>query len=371
MGKRIFVKRPDGGFQALEGDGYGTEEELQVLLASVPDLLSGDQEARGRSWLLIQREAGIPDVQGGANRWSVDHLFVDQDAVPTLVEVKRSSDTRIRREVVGQMLDYAANGVAHWSPGQARAAFESRCQGEGLDAAAAVQSILGSDSELEADSFWARVDDNLRAGRLRLVFVADEIPRELRRVVEFLNEQMDRCEVLAIELQRYVGDGFQAVVPRTVGNTTQAERRKGGRTTPPPNPLFGAIARRWNEASRGFRANEDTRASEWFRLPIGIGDVHYEWLVRDKGRLMLAALHFESKEQSLNKHRAETVRPLVQRAAETVRTGWRVGDFGKVWAAGELEIPVREGEPEAETVERAVAAMGALVDHTIEAVKGF
>ena len=29
---------------------------------------------------------------------------------PTLVEVKRSSDTRIRREVVGQMLDYAANG---------------------------------------------------------------------------------------------------------------------------------------------------------------------------------------------------------------------------------------------------------------------
>jgi hypothetical protein len=31
--------------------------------------------------------------------------------VPTLLEVKRSSDTRIRREVVGQMLDYAANGV--------------------------------------------------------------------------------------------------------------------------------------------------------------------------------------------------------------------------------------------------------------------
>jgi hypothetical protein len=28
------------------------------------------------------------------------------------LEVKRSSDTRIRREVVGQMLDYAANGAS-------------------------------------------------------------------------------------------------------------------------------------------------------------------------------------------------------------------------------------------------------------------
>lgn len=37
----------------------------------------------------------------------MDHLFVDQDAIPTLVEVKRSSDTRIRREVVGQLLEYS------------------------------------------------------------------------------------------------------------------------------------------------------------------------------------------------------------------------------------------------------------------------
>jgi hypothetical protein len=34
---------------------------------------------------------------------------VDEAGVPTLVEVKRSSDTRARREVVARMLDYAAN----------------------------------------------------------------------------------------------------------------------------------------------------------------------------------------------------------------------------------------------------------------------
>jgi len=55
----------------------------------------------------------IPDREDGSGRWSLDHLFLDQDSIPTLVEVKRSSDTRIRREVVGQILDYAANALVY------------------------------------------------------------------------------------------------------------------------------------------------------------------------------------------------------------------------------------------------------------------
>jgi hypothetical protein len=41
----------------------------------------------------------------------IDHVLIDQDAVPTFVEVKRSTDTRIRRGVVGQLLEYVANAV--------------------------------------------------------------------------------------------------------------------------------------------------------------------------------------------------------------------------------------------------------------------
>ena len=78
-----------------------------------------------RRWLLVRREMGVPDEELGSDRWSLDHLFLDQDAMPTLVEVKRSSDTRIRREVVGKMLDYAANAVAHWSIDQIIAEFRT------------------------------------------------------------------------------------------------------------------------------------------------------------------------------------------------------------------------------------------------------
>ena len=46
--------------------------------------------------------------------------------MPTLVEVKRSSDGRIRREVVGQMLDYAAS-VTNWQADTLRGWFEAEC----------------------------------------------------------------------------------------------------------------------------------------------------------------------------------------------------------------------------------------------------
>lgn len=50
----------------------------------------------------------MPDPGTGQDRWSVDFVFADQDAVPTFVECKRFADTRSRLEVVGQMFEYAA-----------------------------------------------------------------------------------------------------------------------------------------------------------------------------------------------------------------------------------------------------------------------
>jgi hypothetical protein len=147
--------------------------------------------------------------------------------VPTLVEVKRSSDTRIRREVVGQLIDYAANAVVYLPTETLRAAFESRVKREGGEPDAELAAVCGPDTDV--DTYWDQAAANLRAGRLRLVFVADEIPRELRRVVEFLNEQM-AAEVIAIEVKQYVGpEGLSTLVPRVIGQTAAAETRKGSR----------------------------------------------------------------------------------------------------------------------------------------------
>ncbi len=208
---------------------YDSESLLQELLADYPDLLAGDQIdlEEPRRWLLVSREMAVPGEEDGAGRWSLDHLFLDQDAIPTLVEVKRSSDTRIRREVVGQMLDYAANAVVYWPVEAIRSQFERTTERQGLDPAITLQNFLGDKGN--ADEFWQTVKTNLQAGKIRLVFVADEVPQELRRVVEFLNGQMDPAEVLAIEVKQYVGEGDHiTLVPRLIGQTTAAQQRKSG-----------------------------------------------------------------------------------------------------------------------------------------------
>ncbi len=99
---------------------YESEEILQRLLVLKPDLLPPDQinPENPRRWLFVKREIGVPGEVDESDRWSLDHLFLDQDGIPTFVECKRASDTRNRREVVAQMLDYAANGVVYWSVDQ-------------------------------------------------------------------------------------------------------------------------------------------------------------------------------------------------------------------------------------------------------------
>ena len=98
--------------------------------------------------------------------WSLDHLFIDQEGIPTLVEVKRSSDTRIRREVVGQMLDYAANAVVYWPVEDLRARFESRCDNVDERPDEVLSEFLNQ--TLEIGEFWLQVKTNLQAGRIHL-----------------------------------------------------------------------------------------------------------------------------------------------------------------------------------------------------------
>jgi hypothetical protein len=225
MADNIFLLKGEGELVQMESSPYNSEALLQTLLAKFPDLLGGGQidTASPRRWLLIKREMGIPAEEDGGERWSVDHLFLDQDAVPTLIEVKRSSDTRIRREVVGQMLDYAANAVVYWPVETIQAEFAKTCQLEDVDPGDRLAEFLGD--EADPQEFWQRVKTSLQAGKIRMLFVADVIPPELRRIVEFLNEQMDPAEVLAVEIKQYVGHGMKTLVPRVIGQTAEAEKK--------------------------------------------------------------------------------------------------------------------------------------------------
>ena len=227
MPERIYTLKTEGKPEPLEEMPFSAEDQLQKLIADYPELLDGEQIRPGdaRRWILIAREKGIAASSGENARWSVDHLVVDQDAVPTLVEVKRGANSEIRRAIVGQMLDYAAHAAETWTADELRMAFEAQTRERDVDPEDELAGLLGGDTEPDVDGFWDDVSTNLAAKRLRLLFVADAIPDELARVVEFLNAQMPNIEVLAVELKQFQGESARTLVPRVIGRTSAAPAR--------------------------------------------------------------------------------------------------------------------------------------------------
>lgn len=127
------------------------------------------------------------------------------------------------------MLDYAANGVAYWPIEQIQVKWEAGRDSETVEGELA-ELLQG---EQTPEQFWDAVKTNLQAGKVRMVFLADLIPPELLRIVQFMNEQMDPAEVLALEVRQFAGEGHTTLVPRVVGQ----------RIKPSVNP-----AKMWDEA---------------------------------------------------------------------------------------------------------------------------
>ncbi|MCZ2839933.1 hypothetical protein [Modestobacter sp. VKM Ac-2985] len=218
----------EGQLIALRQTDYDNEDVLQRVLAQFPELIAGVATSDERPRLLLVRRE-MPVTASDSVGLSLDHLFIDQAGTPVLVEVKRASDTRARREVVAQMLDYAANGITTWQNDLRDAVAQAAGT---LDPAQYLEQQLGVG---DAEAFWSTVEDNLRAGRIRLIFLADRLAPGLVRIIEFLNEQMRDVEVLGVELPQYTGEGDQvAYVPRVVGRTAAAVDSKQRRSRRAP-----------------------------------------------------------------------------------------------------------------------------------------
>jgi hypothetical protein len=283
MTDRIFNVDGENRLQEMARSGFLTEDVFQRLLADHPALLGG---AAGETPLLIRREQ--PVVDDGGSRWSLDHLYVDPNGVPILVEVKRASDTRTRREVVAQMLDYAANGTQYWKIGDIIKSFKDTCLSKKQNPEEVIGRFLGEGYDPKV--FWQTVEDNLRQGKIRMMFVADEIPRELRRIIEFLNEQMRPAEVLAVQLTNYQGiDGTRTLVPFVIGATERANTAKAA-----PESSEALSPDEWLEqlgADQGAPTLEAAkRVVDWFRSkgcdvgPTASQDAFYIRELTDDGK---------------------------------------------------------------------------------------
>lgn len=225
-----YLKTADGRLTPLRRIPCDNEgADLQDLLVKNPDLLPGEQinPEAPRKWLVIAREAEITDGGSGAPRWSLDLLLADQDAVPTLVEVKRFHNTQARREVVGQLIEYAANGPYYWTSEQLREWTGEHAASQGSSLEKEIAQLQPAESQA-VDEYFESLKKNLEKGRLRIIFFLEEAPSELKSIVDFLNKQMERTEVLLVEAGHYrMGDDV-IVIPQLFGYSEDAHQAKRG-----------------------------------------------------------------------------------------------------------------------------------------------
>lgn len=203
------------------------DKELQTILKNNLDLLPGDQiqpDAPCR-WMLIRREMPVPDPSTGSERWSIDFLLVDQNATPTFVECKRYLDTRARREVVGQVLEYAANAQYFWTADDLHAHAESTAKETSSSLDAAIRKLQPGSGD-SAENFFTEVYKKLKASEIRIIFFLEQAPPELKRLAEFMNAQMGNVDVLLVEAKQYEGNGVRIVVPTVWGFTEQIRQTK-------------------------------------------------------------------------------------------------------------------------------------------------
>ncbi len=206
MSTKMFLMN-DGKAVLMEPSLYEKEDVLQKFIADNTHLLLRNSDPDDAVIMLVEREESV-------GPYSLDHLMVDQDGTPILVEVKRSSDHRIHREVAAQMLDYASR-AAGWDVDQLRAQFKKNNEVTHPELVAAY----------DTDEFWEKVSGNLSTSHLRLAFVADQIPSTLRILIEFLDTNMPKIDVYGVDVKRYRSGDTMMLVAETIESTTKEAAR--------------------------------------------------------------------------------------------------------------------------------------------------
>ncbi len=200
--KKLYLQI-DSNISPLKKENFENELPLQILLEEYPELIPSEEIIGNPSFFLVQRE--FPVSVG-----YLDHLFLDQMMVPTIIETK-VNNPEIRRKIIGQGYDYLKSLFLEVTGKQiiesAKKYWKDR-----YDFEVSKRLDLKELNEKE-------IDKNLKKPRLRLIFAADFIPRELREVVEFINRTSRGIDVYAVQIEQYLLDDKKIISISTWGPT--------------------------------------------------------------------------------------------------------------------------------------------------------
>lgn len=147
----------------------------------------------------------------------IDNLLVTPTGLPIIVECKLWRNPEGRREVVGQILDYAKE-LSRWSSSDLQREVNKRLNTSGNSLLDRVRQI---DPNVEEIGFNDALTNNLRRGRFLLLIVGDGIRDGVEAIGEYLQRHAGLHFSLGlVELPFYLlPSGDRIVAPRVLART--------------------------------------------------------------------------------------------------------------------------------------------------------
>lgn len=147
----------------------------------------------------------------------IDNFMVTPAGLPVIVECKLWRNPQARREVVGQILDYAKE-LSRWSSSDLQRAVRQRlsCGGDPV-----LERVRAVAPDIDEIGFNDALTHNLRRGRFLLLIVGDGIREGVEAISEYLQAHTGLHFSLGlVELPMFdLPDGSRLVVPRVLART--------------------------------------------------------------------------------------------------------------------------------------------------------
>ena len=153
----------------------------------------------------------------------IDNVMVTANGLPVLIECKLWRNPEARREVVGQIIDYAKE-LTRWSASDLQREVARRVERPGNPIIALLEEAGHSIDEV---AFNDALTHNLRRGRFLLLIVGDGIREGVEAIAEYLQAHAGLHFSLGlVELPVYVLENDQRlVVPRVLARTELIQRQ--------------------------------------------------------------------------------------------------------------------------------------------------
>lgn len=152
----------------------------------------------------------------------IDNVLVTASGLPVLVECKLWRNPQARREVIGQILDYAKE-LSRWSASDFQREVGRRTGG-GSDAM--LELVRSAGHTVDQIAFVDALTHNLRRGRFLLLIVGDGIREGVEAISEYLQGHSGLHFSLGlVELPMYeLADGSRLIAPRVLARTQTITR---------------------------------------------------------------------------------------------------------------------------------------------------